>query len=153
MIGSVQWQTYKNWELCLADGSDDAHAYVGEYCKRLAAQDSRIVYQKLAKNEGISGNTNVCFGMATGEYIGLFDHDDLLHPSVLYEYMRAICEQDADYIYCDEVTFEGNSIDNMLTIHFKPDFLLIICGPTIISVIFRYFRRNCWKRGAVPVGV
>lgn len=49
MIGSVQWQTYKNWELCLADGSDDAHAYVGEYCKRLAAQDSRIVYQKLAK--------------------------------------------------------------------------------------------------------
>ncbi len=36
--------------------------------------------------------------------------------------MRAICEQDADYIYCDEVTFEGNSIDNMLTIHFKPDF-------------------------------
>ena len=60
MIGSVQWQTYKNWELCLADGSDDAHAYVGEYCKRLAAQDSRIVYQKLAKNEGISGNTNEC---------------------------------------------------------------------------------------------
>ena len=28
MIGSVQWQTYKNWELCLADGSDDAHADV-----------------------------------------------------------------------------------------------------------------------------
>ena len=84
--------------------------------------DSRIKYKKIEKNLGISGNTNVCFGMATGEYIGLFDHDDLLHPSVLYEYMKAICEQDADYIYCDEVTFEGNSIDNMLTIHFKPDF-------------------------------
>lgn len=80
MIGSVQWQTYKNWELCLADGSDDAHAYVGEYCKRLAAQDSRIVYQKLAKNEGISGNTNECYKLASGEFIGLFDHDDILHP-------------------------------------------------------------------------
>ena len=122
MIDSVQAQTYRKWELCLADGSDDAHPEVGRICQEYMQNDSRIKYKKIEKNLGISGNTNVCFGMATGEYIGLFDHDDLLHPSVLYEYMRAICEQDADYIYCDEVTFEGDSIDNMLTIHFKPDF-------------------------------
>ena len=122
MIDSVQAQTYGKWELCLADGSDDAHLEVGRICQEYMQNDSRIKYKKIEKNLGISGNTNVCFGMATGEYIGLFDHDDLLHPSVLYEYMKAICEQDADYIYCDEVTFEGNSIDNMLTIHFKPDF-------------------------------
>ena len=122
MIDSVQAQTYGKWELCLADGSDDAHLEVGRICQEYMQNDIRIKYKKIEKNLGISGNTNVCFGMATGEYIGLFDHDDLLHPSVLYEYMKAICEQDADYIYCDEVTFEGNSIDNMLTIHFKPDF-------------------------------
>lgn len=122
MIDSVQAQTYRKWELCLADGSDDAHPEVGRICQEYMQNDSRIKYKKIEKNLGISGNTNVCFGMATGQYIGLFDHDDLLHPSVLYEYMKAICEQDADYIYCDEVTFEGNSIDNMLTIHFKPDF-------------------------------
>lgn len=60
--------------------------------------------------------------MATGDYIGLFDHDDVLHPSVLYEYVKVINEQDADYIYCDETTFKGDSIDNMITLHFKPDF-------------------------------
>ena len=32
MIESVQAQTYKNWELCLADGSDDKHQDVGEIC-------------------------------------------------------------------------------------------------------------------------
>lgn len=122
MIASVQAQTYGKWELCLADGSDDAHAQVGKICREIAAADPRVKYKKIEKNLGISGNTNVCFGMATGNFIGLFDHDDLLHPSVLYEYMKVICEQDADYIYCDEVTFEGDSIDNMLTIHFKPDF-------------------------------
>ena len=124
MIGSVQWQTYKNWELCLADGSDDAHAYVGEYCKRLAAQDSRIVYQKLAKNEGISGNTNECYKLASGEFIGLFDHDDILHPCALYEYVKAINEKDADFIYCDEATFKSPDINKMITMHFKPDYAI-----------------------------
>ena len=60
--------------------------------------------------------------MATGEFIGLFDQDDILHPSVLYEYVKAINEQNADYLYCDETTFRSGNIDHMLTMHFKPDF-------------------------------
>ena len=122
MIESVTAQTYGKWELCLADGSDDAHDFVGRICQEYRQKDSRIKYQKLAKNEGISGNTNECYKMATGNYIALFDHDDLLHPCVLFAYMQAICEKDADYIYCDEATFKGNSIDHMITLHFKPDF-------------------------------
>lgn len=122
VIASVQQQTYPNWELCLADGSDEEHAYVGKICLECQEKDQRIRYKKLEKNEGIAGNTNKCYEMATGDYIGLFDHDDILHPSVLYEYMKAICEQDADYIYCDEATFHGKSVDNMITLHFKPDF-------------------------------
>ena len=122
MIESVTAQTYGKWELCLADGSDDAHDFVGRICQEYRQKDSRIKYQKLAKNEGTSGNTNECYKMATGNYIALFDHDDLLHPCVLFAYMQAICEKDADYIYCDEATFKGNSINHMITLHFKPDF-------------------------------
>lgn len=122
MIESVMTQTYGKWELCLADGSDDAHDFVGRICQEYRQKDSRIKYQKLAKNEGISGNTNECYKMATGNYIALFDHDDLLHPCVLFAYMQAICEKDADYIYCDEATFKGNSINHMITMHFKPDY-------------------------------
>ena len=62
--------------------------------------------------------------MATGEYIGLFDHDDIIHPSVLYEYAKVINEQEADYIYCDETTFKNNDINRMLTMHFKPDYAI-----------------------------
>lgn len=124
-IESVLAQTYEKWQLCLADGSDDAHEEVGRVCREYANADTagRISYEKLEKNEGISGNTNACLSMARGNYIALFDHDDVLHPSVLYEYMKAICGQNADYIYCDEATFHGNkSIDDMITLHFKPDF-------------------------------
>ena len=90
-------------------------------CRQYAKKDSRIKYKKLEKNLGISGNTNACLEMASGDYIGLFDHDDLLHPAALYEVMRAICEQGADFIYTDELTFSGN-ISNVITAHFKPDY-------------------------------
>ena len=122
MLDSVEWQTYGNWELCLADGSDAEHAYVGQICQEYAAKDPRIVYRHLEKNEGISGNTNECCGMATGEYIGLFDHDDILHPCALYEYVKAINEKGADYLYCDEATFKNGDINRMITMHFKPDY-------------------------------
>jgi len=122
MIRSVQDQTYGKWELCLADGSDDAHSNVGERCMEYVQKDPRIVYKKLEKNMGISGNTNACIDMSTGNFISLFDHDDVLHPSALFETMKAICEHGADFVYTDEATFEGNNITNIITFHHKPDY-------------------------------
>ncbi len=122
MIASVQNQTYSKWELCLADGSDDEHPEVGETVRALAEADPRIVYTKLERNLGISDNTNACIDISSGEYISLFDHDDLLHPSALFHVMKAICEQDADFIYTDEITFLKNDTSNVVNAHFKADF-------------------------------
>lgn len=121
MIRSVQAQTYCNWELCLADGSDEAHEYVRRICEELAQADDRIVYRKLDRNMGISGNTNVCFDLASGDYMALLDHDDMLSPAALYECMEVICSQDADFIYTDEIKiYKG--IEDAFEPHFKPDF-------------------------------
>lgn len=122
MIQSVINQTYSNWELCLADASDEKHNYVGEICKSL--KDERIVYKKLDENLGISGNTNEAIHMSTGEYIALFDHDDMLCPNALYENMRMICEKGADFVYSDEAVFEENNIYDIISFHFKPDFAI-----------------------------
>ncbi len=124
MIESVQNQTYKNWELCLADGSDDKHPEVGEFVLEKIKKDNRIVYKKLERNLGISENTNACIEMATGEYISLFDHDDLLHPSALYFVVKAINENNADFIYTDEVTFLDGNVNNLVNLHYKPDFAI-----------------------------
>ncbi len=122
MIASVQAQTYQNWELCLADGSDKKHAEVQDEVLKRQSKDERIVYKKLENNLGISENTNACIEMSTGEYIALFDHDDLLHPSALFSVVKAINEEDADFIYTDEVTFINDSVKRTTTVHYKPDY-------------------------------
>lgn len=149
MIQSVQDQTYGKWELCLADGSDSLHPEAGEVCKRYAQADRRILYQKLEKNLGISGNTNACIEMSHGEYIALFDHDDVLHPAALHEVMKAICEQNADFIYTDETTFQSPDITRVVSVHFKPDFAIdnlrannYICHLTV-------FQRSILERAGV----
>lgn len=121
MIASVFSQTYSDWELCLANGSDDEHTGVGKLVKKIAAKDKRIKYKKLKRNLGISENTNACIDMSKGDYIALFDHDDILHPSALFEVMRAICEKDGDFIYTDENTFK-EKIEDAYCPHFKPDY-------------------------------
>ena len=128
LIECVTGQTYGGWELCFADGSDDEHKYVGEIVAEYAASDTeragreRIKYKKLDHNGGISENTNACFDLADGDFYALMDHDDLLHPSALFEFMKVLEEKDAYFIYSDEATFKGDSVNNMVTLHFKPDF-------------------------------
>ncbi len=135
MITSVINQTYENWELCLADGSDEEHDYVRRICQEYASKSAgRIIYHKLSRNEGIAGNTNQCYRLASGDYIGLFDHDDVLHPCALYEYVKAINETSADFLYCDESTFRDGSLDNLVNMHFKPDYAPdTLCGNNYIT--------------------
>jgi GT2 family glycosyltransferase len=123
MIASVKEQTYENWELCLVDGSDKKHSRIRDICKNYTEKDSRILYRRLGRNLGISGNTNECITMSSGEYIALLDHDDLLHPSALYEVMKIICKEDADVIYTDEDKVDADTRVYSEP-HFKPDFAI-----------------------------
>ncbi|MBQ8591297.1 MAG: glycosyltransferase [Lachnospiraceae bacterium] len=85
MMDSLLNQTYPHWELVIADASktDAVENIVRDYTVR--QQENRIVYKRLENNAGISANTNEALKLATGEYIGLLDHDDVLTPDALYE--------------------------------------------------------------------
>ena len=89
--------------------------------KRYSEQDSRIRYRLLEKNEGISGNTNAALEMTEGEYVGLFDHDDILAPNALYEVVNALQEKKYDILYTDEDKITGDGKEHNDP-NFKPDF-------------------------------
>ncbi len=134
LLDSLLGQSYSNIEICLADGStsDEVGRIISENY-----QDQRIIYKKLDKNTGISGNTNASFAMASGDFIMLSDHDDTLEKDAVFEIVKAInSRDDVDIIYTDEDKL-------MLTQgvyyspNFKPDFNPdLLCTNNYITHIF-----------------
>lgn len=136
LVKSVTAQVYPHWELCLADGSSEKNEKIEEITKI----DNRIRYKFLGENKGISGNTNEALKMASGKYICLLDHDDLLAVTALYEIVKTINnETDADFIYSDEdkVTDSGERFDP----YFKPDF-----SPETLAVHNYITHLVCFKK-------
>ncbi len=88
MIESVKAQSWGGWELILEDASPSDKSL--EHAVSRVARDGRIIYYSLAKNGGISANTNAALKHADGDYIVLLDHDDILTPDALYETAKAI---------------------------------------------------------------
>lgn len=118
LVESLINQTYGNWELCLADGSMQKNEQLQEIIKK----DNRIKYKFLNENKGIAGNTNSAIQMATGDYIALLDHDDLIPVFCLYELVKTINKNpEVEFIYTDEDKISGDE-NRRYDPHFKPDF-------------------------------
>ena len=120
MVQSVRRQTYTNWQLVLVDASDAAHPAPGALAQKLAAQDGRILYQKI-ENGGIAANTTAGFAAATGAYLALLDHDDVLYPNALFACVQTIQNTGADFVYSDEIVLSAD-LKQLGGYHFKPDF-------------------------------
>jgi len=139
MIGSVRAQTYGNWELCLTDSGDEGRESV-KFISECCVQDARIKYRKLDKDMGVSASSNKAIEMASGEYIGILNQHDVLHPSALYEVMKAICNEDADFIYTDEAAFSGDR--TVILKHHKPDYAVDTLRSCNYISHFTVFHRN-----------
>ena len=149
MMESVVNQTYGNWELCLADASPrgeqlrqdlkkikgrktrdavmkipNGDTELTSVIREYQLKDSRIRYEILKENKSIAENSNAAMEMATGDFVGLLDHDDTLEPNALYEVARKICEDDrVDVVYTDEDKINSKGTKH-LTPNMKPDFNL-----------------------------
>lgn len=146
MIESVLNQTYSHLELCIADGSGE-NISVEKVVKEYQAKDQRVRYQRLEKNEGIAGNTNAAIWMATGDYLALFDHDDLLAPNALFEVASAIEKDKADVVYTDEDKVTSDLKEHFQP-HFKPDFNPdLLCSNNYICHLFVVKRSLALKLG------
>lgn len=94
-IDSVLAQTYKAFELILID--DGAKDNSPAICDEYAAKDARVrVIHK--ENGGICKGRNLGVSIATGEYVGFMDNDDLIEPDMLQACYDLIKKYDADWV-------------------------------------------------------
>ena len=101
-IASVRAQIYPHWELCIADDASTDPG-VRALLERHAGQDSRIRIVYREQNGHIAASTNSALALASGEFVALFDHDDLLAEHALWWVAEAVNRQpDAGLIYTDE---------------------------------------------------
>ena len=122
LIASCRAQTWRSWELCLADAGEDSD--LGEHIRRWFPFEKRIRYKKLSGNLGISENTNEAIRMSGGSLILFADHDDLFAPDALFEIVSAFAaDPGAEAVYTDE---DKVSMDagRLFDPNFKPDYNL-----------------------------
>ncbi|MFB2973605.1 glycosyltransferase [Aerosakkonema sp. BLCC-F183] len=126
MINSVTEQIYPNWELCLADDAS-TKPHVKEVLTEAQASDSRIKVTFRQQNGHIVAATNSALDLATGEYVGFLDHDDLLSPDALLHVAECISKNpDVDWIYTDEDKIDetGRRYDPQLKGTWSPEMML-----------------------------
>ena len=117
-VDSVLAQVYEKWELVLIDDASTDEATIAAVA-RLTNRDSRIRFTRLEQNGGISAASNRGLELASGDRIGLLDHDDLLEPDALFQNAKLLqVHPDADLIYSDEDKLTAHGFDAPF---FKPD--------------------------------
>jgi len=116
-LDSVLSQTYPYWELCIADDASTDNR-VGQILKAYEKKDQRIKVVLRKENGHISAASNTALSLATGEYIALMDHDDMLAPNALLEVVKCInCTPEVKLIYSDEDKIDEQ--DRRYDPHFK----------------------------------
>lgn len=101
-IDSVVEQQYPHWELCIADDTSP-NPEVARLLRNCADADKRIKLVIREENGHISAASNSALDLATGDYVALLDHDDLLAPDALLEVAFALERYpDARLLYSDE---------------------------------------------------
>ena len=102
LIDCLKRQIYPYWELCIADDASP-QPHVRRILEEAARSDRRIKPVFRTENGHIARATNSALDAATGDFIALLDHDDLLPHDVLLHVAEAVRQHPpAAYLYTDE---------------------------------------------------
>jgi len=134
-LDSVIAQIYPDWELCLVDDGSKA-AHVGAILREYAARDPRIKVETSRENGGVARASNRALARATGEYVVLMDHDDILEEQALFRVAEAFGEDGADLVYSDEVLV-GPDGEHAMEFVYRPAFSpeLLRSHPYIVHLV------------------
>ena len=149
-LDSVLAQIYPHWQLCVVDDASRAPA-VRPLLQEYARRDSRIRLQFQDSNGGIAAATNCALALATGEYVALLDHDDVLAPHALLCVAAGIVRYAPQLIYSDSDCLDANG--RRIEPFFKPGWNYdLLLGQNYVNHLTVYHRQRLldvggWREG------
>lgn len=118
-VESVRAQLYPHWELCIADDASTS-VEVRAILRAYSEGDARIKVVFRPENGHISAASNSALALATGAWLALMDHDDLLAEHALFWVADCIAAHpEVRLIYSDEDKVDENG--QRSDPYFKPD--------------------------------
>lgn len=133
LLASVQAQSYPRWECLIVDDASAAAAHL-KVARGWCAQDARFRLMQRESNGGVGAASQTGLEQATGDYLCVADHDDILEPDALYELARAIRTLRPDVVYSDEMLVREDGA--VIACTFRPAFnyALLLSHPYIVHL-------------------
>ena len=125
-VESVRAQSCPNWELSIVDDASSSNSTL-KYLRSISDVDQRIKIHFKSINGGISDSLNIAIQQSSGDFLGVLDHDDALHPMAIELCLEAVMSNPtAILIYSDEDKIDkwGNHSNPFFKPDYSPELLL-----------------------------
>lgn len=142
-IESVVKQSYTNWELILVADDESAKNTINQL-KIPSIYRSKIKVKETQGHTGISEATNCGSYAATGDWVLLLDHDDMLDANALIALVASSKSYpEISWFYSDTLKIDsiGRTLEPMSKVPFDPILLLnyMYCGQVI------FLKMDAWN--------
>lgn len=141
MIESILNQTFTEFEFLILNDSPDnkeIEKIVMEYAKK----DKRIKYSKNDKNMGITPSRNKLLKMAKGEYVAIFDHDDISVPDRLAREVEYLDNHPHVGVVSGWLQYFGDNNSVWKTPEHDTDIRVMMCDSCYVAHTAAMIRKN-----------
>jgi GT2 family glycosyltransferase len=151
-LDSLLAQTYPDFEICVAD-DNSPNARVWSTLVEYAGRDQRVKITRRQHNGMISNASNSALALATGDFIVLVDHDDIIPNytlSVVAWYINQHPEGEIFFSDEDKISFGGVRCEPYFKSHFNR---FMMYGHNMFSHLGVYRRELVEAIGGFRSGV
>ncbi|MFQ6759860.1 MAG: glycosyltransferase [Alphaproteobacteria bacterium] len=141
MIESILSQTFTDFEFLILNDSPD-NTEIEKIVLGYAKRDKRVRYAKNEKNMGITPSRNKLLDMARGEYVAIFDHDDISVPTRLAQQVAYLDTHPSVDVVSGWLQYFGADNSVWRTPEFDTDIRIMLCDGCYIAHTAAMIRKS-----------
>ena len=141
MIDSILNQTFTDFEFLILNDSPD-NKEIEKIVLDYAQHDTRIKYAKNDKNMGITPSRNKLLKMVSGEYLAIFDHDDISMPTRLEKEVAYLDANPDVGVVSGKLEHFGTQTHDWPCPEYDMDIRILLCDNCVVAHTAAMIRKS-----------